>query len=116
MLPQARVMLAPSLTDGVPNAMMEAMALGSFPIVSPLDTITPVVDNETNVLFARNLYPDEIAAALVRAMSDDALVDAAAERNLKRVAEIADRTVVTKKALNFYAEVAAMASAANSKQ
>jgi hypothetical protein len=92
---------------------MESMALGAFPIVSPLDTITPVVENETNVLFARNLYPEEIAAALVRAMNDDALVDAAAERNLKRVAEIADRTVVAKKVLHFYEEVVAMTSPAS---
>lgn len=112
MLPHARVMLAPSLTDGIPNSMMEAMALGAFPIVSPLDTITPVVTNETNVLFARNLYPEEIATALVRSMTDDSLVDAAAERNLQRVAEIADRALVRAKVVDFYTQVSAMASIA----
>lgn len=105
MLPHARVMLAPSLTDGIPNAMMEAMALGAFPIVSPLDTITPVVAAEKNVLFARNLYPDEIAAALIRALSDDALVDAAAEHNVICVTEMADRKKVKKKAEEYYANL-----------
>ena len=85
-------MLAPSLTDGIPNTLYEAMAAGAFPIVSPLDTIQPIVKNERNVLFARNLYPQEIAEALCRAMHDDELVDHAAERNLKLVRKIADRS------------------------
>jgi glycosyltransferase involved in cell wall biosynthesis len=110
MLPNARVMLAPSLTDGIPNSMMEAMALGAFPIVSPLDTITPIVKNEENVLFARNLYPEEIAAALVRAMQDDALVDQAAERNVVRVDQLANRSRVRDAVIKYYAEIAAMQS------
>ncbi len=103
----ARVMMAPSLTDGVPNAMMEAMACGAFPLVSPLPTITPVVAEPVNVLFARNLYPQEIAAALVRAMNDDALVDAAAERNVAHVRAFADRGDAQRRVLGFYRTLAA---------
>jgi glycosyltransferase involved in cell wall biosynthesis len=110
MLPNARVMLAPSLTDGIPNSMMEAMALGAFPIVSPLDTITPVVKNEENVLFARNLYPEEIAAALVRAMQDDALVDRAAERNVGCVDQLANRSRVRNAVIKYYMKIAGMQS------
>jgi glycosyltransferase involved in cell wall biosynthesis len=105
MLPRARVMLAPSLTDGIPNSMMEAMALGTFPIVSPLDTITPVVKNEENVLFARNLYPDEIANALIRAMEDNVLVDQAAVRNVSKVNDLANRSRVQTNVLNYYMEL-----------
>lgn len=103
---KARVMIAPSLSDGIPNTMMEAMALGAAPMVSPLDTIVPVVNNEENVLFARNLYPDELAEALVRLMSDDELVDRMAENNLARIREIADRKKVKERALTYYEEVA----------
>lgn len=91
---RARVMLAPSILDGIPNSLIEAMALGSFPIVSPLHTITPLVRQEENVLFARNLFPDEIASALVRAMNDDALVDTAAARNLALARMAGDRSVI----------------------
>src|SRR4029079_17938236 len=66
---RSRVMLAPSLVDGTPNSMFEAMATGAFPILSPLDTIRPLVRDGRNTLFARNLYPDEIGEALVRAMT-----------------------------------------------
>lgn len=105
----ARVMLAPSLSDGIPNTMMEAMALGAAPLVSPLDTITPVVKENENVVFARNLYPDEIAAALVRLMSDDALVDRIAQNNVARIRDMADRKDVRARALVYYSEVARLA-------
>lgn len=106
-LPRTRVLLAPSLVDGTPNSLFEAMATGAFPIVSPLETITPIVRNETNVLFARNLYPDEIASALVRAMTDDALVDQAARNNLELVRRIADREDIRPKVVAFYEHLAA---------
>jgi glycosyltransferase involved in cell wall biosynthesis len=105
---RARVMLAPSLVDGTPNSMFEAMATGAFPVMSPLDTIRPLVSDERNVLFARNLYPDEIGAALVRAMTDDILVDLAAERNLTLVRELADRTTIRPRVVKLYETVAAM--------
>ena len=102
---QARVMLAPSLADGTPNTMIEAMAAGAFPILSPLETITPLVENEQNVLFARNLYPQEIAQALSRAMTDDTLVDTAAQRNLEVVRKIADRSKIGPRVVDFYEAV-----------
>jgi hypothetical protein len=43
---RSRVMLAPSLVDGIPNSLYAAMACGAFPIVSPLDTITTVVEKK----------------------------------------------------------------------
>jgi glycosyltransferase involved in cell wall biosynthesis len=82
------------------------MACGAFPILSPIETVTSVVKNEENVLFARNLYPNEIADALARAMTDDALVDAAAERNLELVRRIASRDVIRPRVIEFYEELA----------
>ena len=102
LMTSARVMLAPSLVDGTPNSMLEAMASGAFPIVSPLETIHAIVADERNVLFARNLYPDEIAAALKRAMTDDVLVDRASGENLELVRRLADRPQVRTRVLGFY--------------
>jgi len=103
---RARVALAPSLVDGVPNVLYEAMASGAMPIVSPLETITPIVKQHENVLFARNLYPHEIADALVRAMNDDDLVDEAAKRNLVRVRELADRKTIAPRVIQYYQSLA----------
>ena len=106
LMAQARVMLAPSLVDGIPNTMFEAMATGTFPIVSPLETIRTVVEHEKNVLFARNLYPHEIADALCRAMTDDTLVDQAAESNLTLVRNIADREILGPRIIEYYERLA----------
>jgi len=106
LMAKARVMLAPSLTDGVPNTMLEAMASGAFPIVSPLNTITPIVEDEKNVLFARNLYPSELAKAMERAMNDDTLIDSAAERNLELVRRIGDRQAIRMRVINYYKALA----------
>ena len=104
---RARVMLAPSLVDGTPNSMFEAMATGALPILSPLDTIRPLVRDSSNVLFARNLYPDEIGEALVRGMHDDVLVDSAADRNLTLVRQLADRSAIRPRVVGLYESLAA---------
>jgi len=99
---RTRVMLAPSMVDGVPNSLYEAMAAGAFPIVSPLETIVPIVKDWQNALFARNLYPQEIADALLRAMTDDTLVDQASCRNLEMVMRLADRAILTPRIIKYY--------------
>jgi hypothetical protein len=106
LMAQARVMLAPSLVDGTPNSMFEAMAAGAFPILSPLETIRPIFEEEGTVLFARNLYSHEIAEALLRAMTDDTLVDRAAERNLEIVSKIADRAKIRPRVVEYYKTLA----------
>jgi glycosyltransferase involved in cell wall biosynthesis len=106
LIAQARVMLAPSLIDGTPNTMFEAMAAGALPIVSPLDTIIPLVQDGKNVLFARNLYPSELASALTRSMSDDQLLSDASNANLELVGKIADRRSIAPGVAQFYEELA----------
>jgi len=91
----------------VPNSMLEAMCCGAMPIVSPLESISSVVREAENVLFANNLYPQEMAEALVRAMNDDAFVDAVAARNVDRVRELSDRKRNKLAARDFYAAIAA---------
>ena len=103
---RSRVMLAPSLVDGTPNSMFEAMATGAFPVLSPLDTIRPLLEDGRNVLFARNLYPDEIGDALARAMNDDHLVDDAADANLGLVRTLADRASIRPRVVGLYETIA----------
>ena len=103
---RARVMIAPSLIDGTPNAMWEAMAAGCVPIVSPLETIVPLVRDNENVIMARNLYPNEIADALARAMLDDSLVDRIAATNKAVIGQLAGKETFRPKVLNFYKELA----------
>jgi len=107
LMASSRILLAPSMIDGVPNTLYEAMASGAFPIFSPLDTFKDLVKSGENILFARNLYPQEIADALIRAMSDDALVDSAAERNFDLVQRLANRSAISERMIDFYRSLAA---------
>jgi hypothetical protein len=103
---QARLMLAPSLVDGRPNTMLEAMAAGAIPIVSPIESIREIVAHKENVLFARNLYIDEIANALLTGMLDDVLVDVIARNNLALVRDVAHRGRIRSKVVAFYRSLA----------
>ena len=104
LMTQSRIMLAPSLVDGVPNTLYEAMAAEAFPIVSPLDTIKTVV-NEENAIFVNNKDPQEIADALIRAMNDDELVDTVTKRNLALVKKIADRKTIQLEVVGYYQSI-----------
>jgi len=106
LLLKARVMLAPSLTDGIPNSMLEAMACGTFPIVSPIDTLRPLLRSPDHTLFARNLYPEEVAQAIERAMNDDSLVDSVVQRNLDFVSRHSNRAIIQPKVIQYYEDLA----------
>lgn len=108
LMSKSRVMLAPSLVDGTPNTLFEAMAAGATPIVSPLETIKPIVSQNDNVLFARNLYPEEIALAITRAMTSDILVDKIARNNFRSVKNLADRRSIRRRVIQWYDELSKM--------
>jgi len=107
LMSRARVMLAPSLVDGTPNTMLEAMAAGALPVVSPLDAIRAAAGDGDGVLWARNLWPEEIAAALTKAMTDDGLVERCAEANRTRVRQLADRASIAPRVIALYERLAA---------
>lgn len=98
---KSRVVLAPSLIDGVPNVLYEAMACGALPIVSPIPTIKDVV-TEKNVIFAENLNQADIEQALLKAMTDDAFVDECTARNIELVKELADVKKIQPKLIQYY--------------
>lgn len=102
----ARVLLAPSLSEGVPNSMYEAMASNTVPIISPLDTMTPLFKDNINTIYAHNLDPDSIADALVKAMTDDELADRIAVTNRAMLPSLAGRDQVRERVISLYRQVA----------
>jgi glycosyltransferase involved in cell wall biosynthesis len=101
----ARVMLAPSLSEGIPNSMFEAMASNTVPILSPLDTLTPLFKDNINTIYAHNLDPDSIADALVKAMTDDELADRIAVTNSALLPSLAGRDQVRERVSSLYRQV-----------
>lgn len=99
---QARVMVAPSLSDGTPNVMLEAMAAGALPLMSPIDSHQEWISNGDNGLLAHALYPDQIAKAVDRALTDDSLFDRAQRLNWEIVSQRADRKKIREQVIEHY--------------
>jgi glycosyltransferase involved in cell wall biosynthesis len=99
---QARVMIAPSLNDGTPNVMLEAMGAGALPVMSPIDSICEWIQDGENGLLAHGLYPDQVARALERALQDDDLFVRAQRLNWEIVSQRADRRKVAQEVLEYY--------------
>lgn len=102
MLQRARVVVAPSLSDGTPNVMLEAMAAGALPLMSPIESIQEWIEDGHNGLLAPALFPDRIATALRRALTDDQLWSTARQVNWQMVNERANRLHVRDQVLDYY--------------
>jgi len=105
MLGRARVMIATSVSDGTPLVMLEAMAAGALPLMSPLDSIQEWIEDGRNGLLAPALYPDRIAAALRRALTDHELWRAARQINRQIVSQRANRRRIRQQVLDYYREL-----------
>jgi glycosyltransferase involved in cell wall biosynthesis len=102
LLKRARVLVAPSLSDGTPITMLEAMAGGALPLMSPLESIQEWIEDGRNGLLAHALYPEQLAKALRRALTDDEFCESAAQINRQIIAERANRNLIRSQALDYY--------------
>jgi glycosyltransferase involved in cell wall biosynthesis len=72
-LERADIFVLPSHTEGLPNAMIEAMAAGLPVIVTPVGSVPDVVTHEDNGLIVPPRDASMVAAALRRLMESPAL-------------------------------------------
>jgi glycosyltransferase involved in cell wall biosynthesis len=103
----SRLAIGINETDGVPNAMLEAMTMGAFPIQSDTQSTAEWIRNAENGLLVASNHPSDIAAAVRRALQDDGLVDRAAEINLTLVSERLDLAVVKPQVIRMYTGIRA---------
>ena len=113
-LSKAQVLLSPSIMDGVPNVLLESMAHKVIPIVSPLESIKGIVSDPENVHFARNLYPNEIAKALVNSLSDKSGNQIKIQNNINLIKSNYERSLIRTRVLNFYSEITEVSKGKNS--
>jgi glycosyltransferase involved in cell wall biosynthesis len=102
---QARVYLGLSAADGISTSLLEAMAMGAFPIQSNTSCADEwVIDGETAFL----VHPDDsldVANALRQAVVDDALVDRAATINMQTVDDHLDESVIETRIAAIYSDI-----------
>jgi glycosyltransferase involved in cell wall biosynthesis len=74
-------------TEGLPYTLLEAMAAGCVPVVSPVAAIPDVVQSEVNGFLVAASDPSQLAAVVARLDDDRALVARVAKAGRLRVRE-----------------------------
>jgi len=101
----ARIYLGLSISDAISQSMLEAIVMGAFPIQSSTACADEWVVDSLNGMIVPPEDPRAVAAALRRALTDDALVDRAAEHNSQLVRDRLDTKVIRPKAMALYERV-----------
>jgi glycosyltransferase involved in cell wall biosynthesis len=102
----ARISITNNLSDGVPNTMLEAMAFGTFPIQSDTAITDEWIKDGFNGILTNPRDPNNIAAAIQKALRDDQLVDEAAIYNEALIRKRLDESVIRPEIENIYRTVA----------
>jgi len=86
----ARISIGLSVGDGISTSLLEAMAMGSFPIQSNTSCVCEwIIDGETGLIVPPE-DPEFIEKAIRRAISDNEMVDLANHKNYNTIQEKAD--------------------------
>ncbi|OAI44765.1 hypothetical protein AYO44_13580 [Planctomycetaceae bacterium SCGC AG-212-F19] len=102
---KARAYLGLSISDGICTSFLETIAMGAFPIQSNTACADEWIrDGETGFLVPPE-DPHIVAAALKRAITEDTLVDRAAEANLDTVKCRLDSRVLQPRVVDMYRRV-----------
>ena len=109
---RSRVSIGLSISDAISTSLLEAMILGSFPIQSNTGCGDEWIKCGDNGLLVPPESPEAVAVALRRALTDDAMVDQAAETNARITAERIDVSVVAPQVVNMYKHIDSRAKSA----
>jgi glycosyltransferase involved in cell wall biosynthesis len=99
---RSQVMVSPSVHDGTPNSLLEAMACGVFPVCGNLESIREWITDGENGLLVDPASPRALADATLRALDDAQLRAAAAKVNARLVTERADYSQNMQRIETFY--------------
>lgn len=105
LMARSRVAVALSESDGIPMSLIEAVSAGAYPVQSDTVSTGEVITGDNGALVDHR-DPRSVTDALVRALTDDALVDGAAQAN-RDVAVRFDERVVRAQVISAYERVAA---------
>jgi glycosyltransferase involved in cell wall biosynthesis len=104
---RARVSIGLSISDALSTSALEALVMGSFPIQSNTSCLGELIRDGQSGMLVHPEDPEAVAAALRRAVTDDELVDRAAEINARIAAEHLDQLVIRPQVVKVYDRIAA---------
>jgi glycosyltransferase involved in cell wall biosynthesis len=101
----ATVSVSPSLHDGTPNTLLEAMACGCFPIAGDIESIREWITHGENGLLCNPRDPESVANAVIRALGDKQMRETARAHNARLIEERAQYGTVMSQAEQFYSNI-----------
>jgi glycosyltransferase involved in cell wall biosynthesis len=107
LLGRSRIAIGAALADGTPVSMLEAMVMGALPIQSDTISTAEWINHGENGLLVPPEEPEAIADSIRRAVSDDDLVNRAAELNFEVAQKRLDQEVIRPQVIQLYEKVAA---------
>jgi hypothetical protein len=102
LMKKAEVFVSPSLHDGTPNSLLEAMACGCFPVVGDIESMREWITDGLNGLLVDASDEKMVAVAIARALNEPILRSQAAKINLTLLEERADYTRNMQRVTEFY--------------
>lgn len=105
MFSRARIYLGVSISDAISTSMLEALAMGAFPIQTNTSCCNEWIEDGKSGF---EIPADDVAVIadrLRKAALDDELVDQASEKNWETVRARLDQALLKQKAISFYDEI-----------
>lgn len=102
---QARISIGLSISDAISTSFLEAMVMGSFPIQSCTACADEWIEHGVSGMIVPPEDPDIIEKAIRTALTDDSLVDNAAEINWRTACERLGRDLLQYQAINMYSKI-----------
>jgi len=87
---RAQIYVSPSVHDGTPNSLLQAMAYGCFPVVGNIESMREWIQSGANGLLVDATSPRSVAHGIVAALEDAGLRAAAKKENTRVIAERAE--------------------------
>ena len=102
---EARIYIGISLSDGISTSLLEAMATGCYPIQTGTSCASEWITHGVSGSIINNIDSREVSSALVNALTNNQLVDRAAELNSAVAIGRISKTAITPIAERFYAQI-----------
>jgi len=101
----AQIVVSPSIHDGTPNTLIEAMSCGCFPVAGDLESIREwITHGQNGLLFDANV-PQSIADAILLGLEREDLRTDAAGLNRKIISTRAEYGANMKRVEDFYGSI-----------
>jgi glycosyltransferase involved in cell wall biosynthesis len=104
---RAMVSVSISQHDGTPNSLLEAMALGCFPVVGEIESTREWIIDGVNGYLVDPGHAPAVAQMIVRAIKNPPLRAKAQEKNSRIILERADSKTINPIVSTFYEQVLA---------